>query len=162
MKSSIKIDFEGLKELEKLQEGLDESKQLVAKVGILGDSGARTEDGLSNAEIGAVHEFGSMTNNIPRRSFLKDPLILKRPELASFISKAIAKHIGDPDMIRQVLTKAGIVAEGIIQDAFNTGGFGTWEELKPQTIQRKGSEAKLIDKSELRGSIVSQVDSIQV
>ena len=55
--------------------------EYVLRVGILGSKakaqhdGKGSKSGLTNAELGSFHEFG--TKNLPRRSFLEDSLKLK-------------------------------------------------------------------------------------
>lgn len=131
-------------------------KNYAARVGILGDKNNREDGVLTNAEIGAVHEFGSISRKIPRRSFIRLPLEVKLPDW-------IKKHgddyfvFAEKDALDVFYTGLGLDAEGMIAEAFETGGFGTWEPDSPRTIQRKGSDKILIDTSELRNSISSEV-----
>jgi len=135
---------------------------MIAKIGILGDDANRTDDeeGVTNAEIGLVHEFGSKDGDIPRRSFLEDPLIIKKDEINKTIGKLIIEHLTEPNGMNKIFKKVGIEAERIIQEAFASGGFGTWADLDEKTIKRKGSSTKLIDQGELRKSISSGVEKI--
>ena len=59
--------------------------------------------------------------------------------------------------MRGALKTLGVVAEGTIQKAFATGGWGEWPKLSPVTIRRKKSSKILIDTSQLRRSISSRV-----
>jgi hypothetical protein len=122
------------------------------QVGIL-TGGARADSSMTNAEIGYEHEFGNPSNNLPERSFLRMPLIFNlRGNLNKDWSKTIQSY-GFTTALKQL----GVIAEGTIQKAFATGGFGFWEPLRPATIARKGSSAILIDTSQLRRSISSRV-----
>jgi len=150
--SQIKIEM-NLKPLEKIQK--DFKKKYIAKVGILGSSNSR-QDNLSNAGIGAVHEFGSFKKKIPRRSFLKMPLLEKKKELLKTLSNLINKYLKDKN-IKKIYKLLGFKAETIILRAFATKGFGKWEKLKNSTIKRKKSSAILIDTAQLRKSIISKV-----
>ena len=69
VKVSLKLDG-----LNKVYEALDSTH--VLRVGILGDKASVNHEGsdLTNAEIGAIQEFGSVANKIPARSFLRMPL----------------------------------------------------------------------------------------
>lgn len=145
-----------LKGYEAFKKNLQANNKVV-KVGIL-ESGNNRSGGKTNADIGAKHEFGSFSENIPRRSFLKDPLELKRQELLNDISKYILSNTtkdGGGDIILRTL---GILAEGIVKEAFGTGGYGLWQPLTQTTINKKGSSSILIDSGQLRKSITSRVD----
>jgi len=143
----IKDDFTGLDKLEK-----NLKSQKLAMVGIFGNKNARDDD-TTNVKVGMKHEFGSFSEGLPRRSFLKDPLALKRKEFLKRARKIIDKDISDSVDSDQILEKIGVLGETIVQEAFETGGFGTW---KP--ISRSGSI--LIDTGQLRSSITSKVEKL--
>ncbi len=154
----IKSNFKKLEQLNK-----NAKVKMIAKVGILGNKTNRDDDDdspFTNAEIGMVHEFGSKDERIPRRSFLEDPLVIKKDEINETIGKLIGKHLTEKNGMTKIFKKVGIKAEAIIQEAFATGGFGEWKELKPKTITNKGSSAILIDTAQLRKSISSGVEKI--
>ena len=132
--------------------------KLVAKVGIFSDDNARDDGGLTNAQIGARHEFGVLSEGLPRRSFLKDPINLKRKELLSKADKIIKANIDKNDGDVKIFELIGIYGESIVQEAFETGGFGTWQSLSQSTIDKKGSSQILIDSSQLRKAVISKVD----
>lgn len=151
--TDVEINTKGL---DKLLKAL-KAKPPVARIGILGDSGAREGGGKTNAEIGAVHEFG--TSRHPVRSFLRLPL-------TTLLDKELAKAGAfDKDVLAQVvaqgtvvpwLKKVAVVGEGIVLGAFDTGGYGTW-------IPSYGGEGNprtgltLVDTQQLRNSITSEV-----
>lgn len=166
--SKITLNMEGLENIMR-----ESSKSLSVRVGILGaktnrettvrpsygqraKAVAKSANEMSNADIGLVHEKGSKTKNIPRRSFLQMPLELKFKdafkEQTQFFFNALAKGT-----IKQFLKKVGILGENVVQGAFATDGFGRWAKLKQSTINRKGSSAILIDSAQLRASITSDV-----
>lgn len=168
---TIKYDIQGL---ERLNAALKQS--WVTRVGILGSSeharkqekerkvSVTTKAGkhkagqeaspLTNATIGALHEYGSLSRNIPRRSWLSDPIDEKLSENKVYLEKAylaclkqvIGGSISGMDVF---FKKLGITAEKIIQEAFDTRGFGRWAPLK----WRKGSP--LIDTGQLRKAVTS-------
>jgi hypothetical protein len=130
-----------------------------ARVGVVGDTAARTGESyaMTNAEIGLINEVGSMENNIPARSWLRVPMWLKEKEIAAFVkSPAIMKMLLG-GKVTEALKLIGIFGESIIKEAFNTRGFGQWEPNAPSTIARKGSSAPLIDTSQLRRAVTSDV-----
>jgi hypothetical protein len=170
---SIKLNTD---KLENIKGALEE--HFITRVGILGSKASRmntvtTKSGkhragkdmatMTNAEIGLVHEKGSTTRHIPRRSFLEMPLILKSEKLLSIRNKIweIFNYAGEESAARlkQAYASLGIAAENIVQSAFASGGFGRWAADKEATIRRKGSSAPLIDTAQLRRSITSDVVS---
>ena len=145
--------------LENIIKGM--KKNYAARVGILGDKNQRDETSLTNAEIGAIHEFGSLSRNIPKRSFIRLPLEVKLPEW-------IKKHGDDYfefaeggrlDLFYEGL---GLDAEGMIAEAFETSGFGTWAPDSPRTKKKYPTPdpKPLIDTSQLRNSISSEVVNV--
>ena len=128
------------------------------KVGILGDGSAR-DGSANNAEIGLAHEFGSQSKGIPVRSFIRMPLEKKAGELASVVTSNIATQAIEKGNMDLVLNLIGIKAQGIIQEAFTTGGFGEWQRNSDETIERKGDDSPLQDTIQLKRSISWKVAS---
>lgn len=157
--TKIRYNLEGLEDLQR-QVG----KQYVTRVGVLAPKMARTpspghpKQTYDNAEIGAVHEFGSISRKIPARSFLRWPLAFKGDELTKRVGGSLAvKDAVEKMDIKRVFALIGIFAEQIVDEAFQTGGWGQWPANKPETIARKGSDKPLIDEGQLRRSIMSDV-----
>lgn len=158
------------------------NKRIVTRVGILGSGASRVvqekgesdtafrkrvkiyqktgqgADAETNADIGLQHEKGVKSKNLPRRSWLEEPLT---DHLGEYFKKLGPKAIQAMLMSNYELAYAdlGIIAEQIIQRGFETGGYGKWKELSQQTIRRKGSSAILIDTAQLRRSVTSDVVS---
>ncbi len=151
---TIQSNFKKLEQLNK-----NAKVKMFAKVGILGSKTNR-DDPLTNADIGLKHEFGSKSENIPRRSFLNDPLTIKRDEINKTAGKLIAENLTQPNGMVKIFKQIGIKAEAIIQEAFASGGFGTWQPLSKKTVAKKGSSSILIDTAQLRKSISSGVEKI--
>lgn len=145
-----------LKGLEQLLKAL-KAKPPVARVGILGESGGRKQGNITNAEVGAAHEFG--TSTLPQRSFLRVP-----------ISDHLEKKMGesgalDPDSMMAVIKqgtvlpwvkKMAILAEGIVAEAFQTSGFGKWAPWKNESYTNNTGQV-LINTGQLQRSISSEV-----
>jgi len=134
------------------------------KVGIVGDEAATErekkddkEESLSNAEVGLKHEFGSVTEKIPIRSFLKMPLETKFKSILKAMSSTTARSKLEKGEIEDFWKIVGISAENVIQDAFESGGFGKWKPLSAFTKLKKGSSQILIDTAQLRKAITSEV-----
>jgi len=164
---------------EQLKAGLKTG--MVAKVGILGADAAEVHKNteaatlstgrkvrkfiagstITNAEIGVIAEFGSISKNIPARSFLRYPLETHATELVEAVAKSktaqAALEKGDIKTVYKIL---GFEAEKIVNKAFTTSGFGQWAANAPATIAKKGSSMPNIDTSQLRRSISSEVAKI--
>jgi phage gpG-like protein len=139
-------------------------------VGIMGSKASKTHKDkkkkktkLTNGELGAIHEFGSISRGIPARSFLRYPIQFHFPMWLRENKKSFIKYLIQGRYL-QWLEIMGGAAENIVQNAFDTSGFGMWKPLKPATIKaRKKSKIAgesalpLIDTSELRRSITSEV-----
>lgn len=147
----IKDDFDGLNNLVKAL-----SNNKVVKVGILGNKTNRQEGKLTNAFIGAVNEFGSVSNNIPPRSFLRMPIHRGSEVIIKEAKKGSESLVKDGNMI-QVLKSIGVSCIKEIQNAFATRGFGRWPKNAEITKLRKKSSSPLIDTSQLRKSITFKV-----
>lgn len=128
-------------------------------VGILGDSSARdpgdSGSTKTNAEIGAIHEFG--TDKLPVRSFLRLPiyaLLFKELESKGAFDKKVLAEVVATKNVRPWLEKIAIVAEDVVLGAFDTGGYGTWI---PSDMRYKKNEQTLVETGQLRNSIKSEV-----
>ncbi len=153
--------------LEKLLKAL-KAKPPVARVGILASKThyAQLKPGQkqpkhapTNAEVGAAHEFGSPARGLPQRSFLRIP-----------ISEHLEKYMVDSgalgvDEMQGVLkdgtvipwmTKVAKIAEQIVFDAFNSGGFGKWPAWQTPGYENNTGMV-LVDTTQLRNSITSEV-----
>lgn len=130
---------------------------LKTRVGILGSKASADHgDGMTNVEIGSIHEFGSISRNIPARSFLRIPL---EEHIWEWVKKNKDRYneLLETGSVEKWYVALGFEAERIVDEAFTTSGYGKWQALKPITIKRKGSAMPLIDTGQLRASITSQV-----
>lgn len=158
----VEIDIEHLTRIEKAL-----GAKLAARVGILGSKTARSKsaEGKSqptNAFIGLVHEKGSYSQHIPRRSFLEATFEHKGKRLLRIKGSLWQWFIkGDQSVgrLKKIYASLGQMGEVMVQEAFETGGFGAWPPDAPATIKRKKSSAILIDTGQLRRAITSDVVS---
>lgn len=154
MKPSMHFD---LSKLHQFIAGLEGTKKMVVKVGIMGQKVARG-DGPTNADIGAKHEYGSFSEHIPMRSFLRMPLHQKGEEIIADTARH-SKEAMVAGNIKQVLVNLGVACETVIGKAFATGGFGQWKPLAPFTVEQKGHSLILIESRQLERAITSKVES---
>lgn len=130
------------------------------KVGILGDDNRPKVPGkLSGPDLGAVHELGSASSTppIPRRSFLKVPLIDQLPQAIQQRGPAYWRRAILEKGVLWSLQALGVEGENVVQQGFATGGFGKWQPLAPYTIKKKGAAAILIEKGFMRKAVHSAV-----
>lgn len=151
--SRINFNLDGLDDLKKSLSGFH------TEIGILGDGNMREGGKAGNAEIGLIHEFGSQSKNIPPRSFLRMPIEEKKRELVSSIRKSQTVRAAiDAGDVKAAFKAIGVMAEGIIQEAFSTGGFGKWPEKSELTRRySKNPGSPLIETTQLRKAIASRV-----
>lgn len=130
------------------------TKKLVAN-----SPGAKLKSGdfenVTNASIGAAHEFG--TSKLPQRSFLRVPIADKLPKEmvdAGLLERNTVMEVIKTKTVVPWLKKVMILCEGIVADAFDSGGFGKW---KPSNMNNKKNKQTLVETQQLRNSITSDV-----
>lgn len=155
--SKFRFDMDKLKAIEN-----QVKKRYVARVGILGartertaedEKGKKQKVAVTNAEIGLAMEKGVKSKNIPRRSWLEQPLVFRSEKLLEYATQLFDDMTKENIVIQYKLL--GKQAEAIIQEAFEVGGLGIkW----PKPKYRDG--APLIDTGQLRRSVSSTVASV--
>ena len=150
--SEITGDFS---RLEKLIEGLE--GDFSTDVGVFSE--AKTPDGKQVAEYGAHNEFGSIVvkDRPPKRSFIRMPIEQKQEKIETYVSGKAQGHLETGD-VKAIFQDIGIACESVIQEAFDTKGFGSWKPNAETTIERKGSSTPLIDDGTLRKAVTSRVN----
>jgi len=151
------------------------NKNYNVKIGILGQKDHRKADGNSNATIGLKHEFGSFSDRIPKRSWLRMPLMEKAGTILKKISKNTLVNLGKGNY-RQVFEDLAVECRFQIQEAFETQGFGHWPDNKPATIRAKTTKTAkkkakrehkkvtsmvLVDTAQMRLSVTHKVKEIK-
>jgi hypothetical protein len=148
--SAAELKMEGL---EKFLKAL-KSKPPVARIGILG-GGTREEGKLTNAEVGAAHEFG--TSKLPVRSFLRMPIadqLPKRLQNLGAVSKDTLKKVVQEKTLIPWLERIAIEGVATVNTAFDTRGFGAWI---PSDMTHKAVKQTLVETQQLRDSITYDV-----
>ena len=119
-------------------------------IGIHEDAGQHESDDITNAQVGAINEFG--TEHIPARPWLNPGVASGNAEYLSIIEKTLA----DDGTMTQALNKVGVVAVGKVQK------YMTDLRTPPNaasTIKKKGSSNPLIDSGALRQSVTYKIES---
>lgn len=154
---TVVLETKGLDQLIKaLKNGMPR-----ACVGILGSKTIRgkTQGNQTNAAIGAIHEYGSPAKNIPIRSFLRVPIsehLNKKMESSGALDETVLKEVVKSGTVVPWLKKIAILAESVVHEAFETGGFGKWPGWKNPNY--KNNHGRILeDTGQLRDSITSEV-----
>lgn len=167
----VRSDFRGLDQLVKTLGDGD-----VVRIGILSNNATRNDAGklrslkaggghaidksspsdINNAEIGAIHEFGSLSKGIPKRSWLRMPIFQNAKEIIADAASKLETAVRSGSMTI-VLKTIGISGQAQIQKAFASRGFGRWKPDAPSTVAAKRSDAPLIDTAQLRRHVSSAV-----
>jgi hypothetical protein len=120
----VKADLAPLKAM------VTKSRELASthiKVGVLAKDTVRKGEPETNATLGMVHELGSKSHNIPVRSWLRTPLMMKLPDRIAEVGKGAFEAMAKGDILAP-MDKLGTQAVAVIDEAFNTEGFGTWPQ----------------------------------
>lgn len=103
----------------------------------------KAEGKKTNAEIGAIHEFGKGNN--PRRSFLEDSLKFKlnfHDRNGTALKKSLFAWYFLKNKPKKFLRDLGAECLRIIEEGFATNGFGMWEPWSKAYERRRISQVK--------------------
>ena len=153
----IKFDDKNLNDILRMLK-----KDYRVRIGILGNKATARHDsksGLTNVETGTFHEFG--TSKMPQRSFLWMPLKEKLRDEIKDMKKVVFKQLyvkKAPDEFFKTLMSKAL---DIVEEAFNTNGYGQWKSLTAATKRRKErlnlSPNTLVETGKLRNSITGKI-----
>jgi hypothetical protein len=123
-------------------------------VGIQGaDAGSRGGGGITNLEIGIIHEFGAPAVNIPSRSFVRATADANRSKYQRMLD-AIGRGVLKGKNAAQGLFVLGETARA---DMVRRIQSNIPPPLAPSTVAKKGDTLALVDTGQLIGSITSVV-----
>jgi phage gpG-like protein len=126
------------------------------KIGVLSSKGGeQLEGGITMLELAAIHEFGSPTAGIPERSFIRFTMRNRKDEIAAQITKVAKAFVADKVTLEQGLGVLGAWAAGAVKKSITSKEIK--QDLKPETIARKGSSTALVDTGRLLQAITWQV-----
>lgn len=105
-------------------------------VGIPSDSSSRDDDsGVTNSELGYIHEFGAPEANIPARPFLMPGIEKAHDKAIEFLKVAAYNAIeGNAQKSEQGLEAAGMAALDSVTNVFQTADYAP---LSPTTIRNR-------------------------
>ena len=167
MKFDVKIE-QDTDELDKLIQNFRDTK--IVNVGIIG---GEQQDGMPMASIGMVQEFGSVVNNIPKRSFIKEPLLAHLSEKIKSEKDKLKQYLFIDKRLDEAYNLMGNTAVDIIIRSFRNKNNGKWAPNAPITInggwmknkktgkliyiKGKDKDNPLIDTGRLRRSITYEL-----
>lgn len=171
MPKQTKIKFD-LTELEDIARAIGGSMR--TRVGVIGSQAAQNHqlregagkkflvnraqgETLTNATLMLIMMMGSLSRKIPPRDPLLQPIISHRRELIRKLQSGKMRTAFEAKDYELMFALLGVAAEAIVQEAFETGGFGLWQKNAQSTIDAKGSSAPLINTAQLRKSVSSDV-----
>lgn len=154
-----------VKGLDQLLKALKSSRPPTARIGIIGAkagphlSSSKQKTSATNADIGAVHEYGAPSQGIPQRSFLRIPIserLEKEMEQSGALSSEATADVLKEGSTVPWLKKIAILAERIVAGAFDSAGYGRWPAWKNASYTNNANQI-LVDTQQLRNSITSEV-----
>lgn len=124
-------------DLDKLK-GLVESLKKVPhiQVGVFEAKTGRKKGGMTNAAVAAIHEYGAPQHGLPARSILRVPLRDNKARIMEPMKGKAIKLVKSSSAM-QLWKEIGIACEKVVQQAFDTGGFGKWAPLRRSTLLAK-------------------------
>lgn len=128
--------------------------QAFVMVGIQGSAATATHDadsGMTNVELGTIHEFGL---GVPRRSFIRDAIDEHQKDLATFMGKLGQRVLLGTLPEAYALELVGQQAVKIIQQRITAH---IDPPLSEYTKKKKGSDVPLVETGTLRKSITYEL-----
>lgn len=117
------------------------------KAGLL--EGSKRDDGLNQAEIGAVHEFGSKDGNIPSRSFIRSWLRDKKGDIQKMVKVVYNRIVDGKDPKQSMKLLGKFSKDGIVKQLLGLSS----PPLSAKWIAKKKSSKLLIDTGSMMKAI---------
>ena len=148
-------ELEICKRLKQVMKRAEQLNRMQLVVGIPNDENSReNSDGITNAELGVIHEFGVPERGIPERSFMRSTASEENENLGRLGNAQITECLEGKTSAHDVLATIGTYLQGKIVDKITDGEF---EPNNENTVKHKGSSKPLIDTGQLRASITYEV-----
>lgn len=146
----MKVQVKGKKSGKEIVEPLKALAKLDVLVGVPYD-GEREEDGISNAELGRIHEDGSPANNLPDRPHLIPGVKNAEEKTAQYFKAAVNKAL-DNDLTgaKHELVKAGMNADQEVKQIIQSGELAP---LAMSTLEKGANKGRQSDEAEMVGRV---------
>lgn len=143
------------KRLKQVMKRAEQLNRMQLVVGIPNDENSReNSDGITNAELGVIHEFGVPERGIPERSFMRSTASEERENLGRLGNAQVAECLEGNTSAHDVFATIGTYLQGKVVEKITDGEF---EPNNENTVKRKDSSKPLIDTGQLRASITYEV-----
>lgn len=109
------------------------------RVGLLGSGASEPNGDLTNAEVGAIHEYGAPDVGIPERSWLRSTFRSRRAELVQMQAAACRGVLSGKVPPRRALGLIGAWAAGACRDQIIKYGSFLFQPLAASTIASKAA-----------------------
>lgn len=120
-------------------------------VGVPASENRERGDGITMAELAAIHEWGAPSKGIPERSFLRSAIIEGRQDISDLIAQGVSVYLQQGKEVDLAFyNRVGLFASNLVKTKIAKGPF---KPLSEATIKRKGSSLPLVDTGALRQSI---------
>lgn len=134
---TVKVTGNGLMDILQAVSDLSRAEVLV---GIPYGEARTDEGGMTNAELGYIHEYGSPSQNIPARPFLAPAVERVQKETSDFLIKAVhAAFDGNAKRVDANLHRAGSIALRSVRLYFVEGEFAP---LSLATIRARANRGR--------------------
>lgn len=138
-------------------EGISELMEHEVLVGIPHGENRTDADGMTNAQLGYLHENGSPAQNIPARPFLLPGVASVQDKIADRLSMALdAALSGNPEAVLKHYNAAGLITQNAVRLYFVEGSF---VPLSIATIRNRARRGRKGAKEYLRQSESGTPDS---
>lgn len=156
MTSRVQIRDMGLADLRRDLADLRALKISAGVQGAKGDAQHPGADGLTVAELAAIHEYGSADGLIPPRPFLRHTAEKNRAKFREALRLGVSDVIDRRATPLQAFAKVGaLMSAAIVASIDRANDWAT--PNAPATIRRKGHDRVLRDSGVLRSSQTWQV-----
>jgi len=161
-------ELEICKRLKQTIKRAEQLNRMQLVVGIPNNENSRTNsDGITNAELGIIHEFGVPERGIPERSFLRSTVSEESENLGRLGNMQIAEFLEGNTSAHDAFATIGVYLQGQIVEKITDGEFQpntaetTRRKLAPVKDKKKrrapDANKPLIDTGQLRASITYEV-----
>lgn len=108
------------------------AKGIVASAGVQGSEASEDREGMTNAELAAIHEFGSKDETIPERSHFRKVFDEKRSEYEKELAQAAKVFFDSELQFKGSLFMLGEQYAGDVKNAIRSGLEPDLSELNPR------------------------------
>lgn len=155
-KGGVKVIDRGWNDIKKQLQEYSDGK--VAAIGIQGQKAAGDHGGITNAELGAIHEYGSQDGKIPERSHLRSTMADEEKANEKKLKDIATKRIFDGKSADGDLFLLG---EEMRAKVINKIKGGLQPPLAETTLAGRGEGPPLWDTGQYLNSITSEVVDLE-